>query len=75
MYIFQSEREYHITNFKGSYKNKYAEYLMNTLPTFCLAKSEKLDDLLEDLGLSENSKTFFVNKEKIDFTIQKTIAS
>ncbi len=50
-------------------KNKYAEYLMDTLPTFCLAKSEKLDDLLEDFGLSEKSKTFFVNKEKIDFKI------
>ena len=75
LYLFQSERKYHITNFKRSYKNKYAEYLMDTLPTLCLAKSEKLDDLLEDFGLSEKSKTFFVNKEKIDFAIHDLISS
>ena len=72
---FQSERDYNLKNFKGSYQKKYAEYLMQTLPTLCLAKSERLDDLLEDLGLSENSRAFFVNKEKIDLTIEKTIAS
>lgn len=75
LYLFQSERNYHITNFKRSYKNKYAEYLMDTLPTLCLSKSEKLDDLLEDFGLSEKSKTFFVNKEKIDFKIHEIISS
>ena len=72
---FQSEREYHLINFKGSYKKKYADYLMNTLPTLCLAKSERLDALLESLGLSENTKTYFTDKEEIDLTIQKTIAS
>ena len=75
LYIFQSERNYHITNFKRSYKNKYAEYLMDTLPTLCLSKSETLDELLENLGLRENSRAFFVNKEEIDLTIEKTIAS
>ena len=30
---------------------------------------------MESLGLSENSRAFFVNKEKIDITIEKTIAS
>ena len=72
---FQSERDYHLKNFKGSYQKKYAEYLMETLPTLCLAKSERLDGLLESLGLSENTKTYFVNKEEIDLTIQKTITS
>ena len=48
---------------------------METLPTLCLAKSERLDGLLESLGLSENTKTYFRHKEEIDLTIQKTIAS
>ena len=47
---------------------------MDTLPTLCLSKSEKLDDLLEDFGLSEKSKTFFVNKEKIDLQFMKSLA-
>ena len=72
---FQSERDYHLKNFKGSYQKKYTEYLMETLPTLCLAKSETLDALLENLGLSENTRAFFVNKEEIDLTIQETIAS
>ena len=72
---FQSERDYHLKNFKGSYQKKYAEYLMETLPTLCLAKSERLDGLLESLGLSENTKTYFTDKEEIDLTIQKTITS
>ena len=73
--IFQSERDYHLKNFKGRYQKKYAEYLMQTLPTLCLAKSERLDALLENLGLSENTRAFFLNKEEIDLSIQKTIAS
>ena len=72
---FQSERDYHLKNFKGSYQKKYTEYLMETLPTLCLAKSETLDALLENLGLSENTRAFFVNKEEIDLTIQEIIAS
>ena len=75
LFLFQKERNFHINNFKGSYKNKYAEYLMDTLPTLMLVKSEVIDDLLEDFGLSEKSKTFFVEKEKIDKTIYIIIDS
>ena len=48
---------------------------MDTLPTLCLSKSEKLDDLLKDFGLSEKTKNFFVDKEKIDFAIHEIISS
>ena len=72
---FQSEREYRLINFKGSYKKKYANYLMNTLPTLCLAKSERLDGLLEDLGLSQNTRAFFVNKQEIDLKIHDIISN
>ena len=73
--LFQKERNFHINNFKGSYKNKYAEYLKNTLPTLCLVKSEVIDRLLEGFGLSEKSKIFFIDKAKIDITIHEIINS
>lgn len=70
LYYLKSKKNFNLFNYKGSHREKYKSYLSNLTATLCLAKSNKLEDLLYHLGYDEYTVSFFQDKTIIDKTVQ-----